>query len=145
MDNRHEVLSEFLFGAELCIVENDEFSTRSGDDPLDELCAEPREAVPVGTYNCRDSFFLDGDQKPLEPFPFEVESRGDVREDFEPRVLLLERLRLADEVVFLLAGTDSGVDRTFCLTRCLFKGGGECSVSKVILASMGLKNPVTER
>ncbi len=116
MDDGREVFSELLFGAECTFVANDESSPGLLNDPLDELGAETRETISVGNHNFSVISSLDGCQKPLEPFPFEVEPRCDVLERLVGRVLFFETRLLADKVVFLLARRDTDIDGTLVPT-----------------------------
>ena len=127
MDHGEEVLGELLAAAPLArvsLVEKDEGCAGLLEDPLDELDAEPRQAVPVGHHNFFDQTCLDVSQKPREAFAFEVEARGDVLVDFVARVGVLERLDLPLEVIFLLAGRDAAVEGPLGRLRL----GGEIAV-----------------
>ena len=124
MDDGHEVLAELLFTCFTSAVLNDESTTSLTDDPFDDFGHKTRQAVFVGHHNSFDCSLLDSSQKPRQAFPFVVESRADVFEDFEVRVFLLERLYLTLKVVFLFFGRDSSVDgacfrlRSFLVLLC---------------------------
>ncbi len=51
MYDGHEVLSELLFGAKPCLIENDESDARAVQDLLNESDADPCETVAVGHHN----------------------------------------------------------------------------------------------
>lgn len=127
MDDRQEVLSEFLFGSDIVTLENDERCSRSIDDPSDELRAKSRQAVFVGNHNLLDAAFLDVDQKPRERFAFVLEAGADVLVDFVVRVERLELLVLPFEVVFLFPRRDATVDCSLFFCRLRFRVGFELS------------------
>ncbi len=81
VDNRHEVFSKLLFGAELLLVKKLDNGALARHDPLDEFDTKSREPVSVRSSNVFDMAFLDVLQKPREAFALEVESRGNVLVD----------------------------------------------------------------
>ena len=112
MDDCHEVLREFLFGGEYVYVKNDETCPCLLYDPFDKFCPEPCQSIFVGHHNFFDHSCLDSFQKPLEAFPFVVESRCDVCEDGIVRIRFLHGSDLSLEIVLLLCRRYSTVDCT---------------------------------
>jgi hypothetical protein len=102
MDHCEKVFGELLTAPTLalvCLIKKDE----SCNDPFNQLDTEAGEAVAVGHHNLSDQSLLDMFQKPCETFPPVVEARGDVLVDFVIGELVLHRLDLSPEVVFLFA------------------------------------------
>ena len=107
VDHSEQVVGELSIGAFVflvSVIEKDESGTRLLDDPLDKFDAESGESVLVGHHNFSDQAFLDMSQKPLEAFPFVVETRRDVFVDFVVWELGLHGGNLSCKIVLLLAG-----------------------------------------
>jgi hypothetical protein len=76
VDHCKKVFGELLAAPPLalvCLIEKEESGARPGDNPLDQLDAEPGETVAVGHHNLVDQSLLDVFQKPREAFALVVE------------------------------------------------------------------------
>ncbi len=93
VEDCHEVLTEFLFGAFVTAALNDESATNLIDDPLEDFGRNAGKLILVGNHNFFDCSALHKLQKPRVPF-----SLVDV-EDFVTLVGFL----LFDEFLFLCA------------------------------------------
>ena len=52
MEDGENILGEFLLGAVILVVENQDVAAVLLGHPLDEFKAEPGDAVSVGNHNC---------------------------------------------------------------------------------------------
>jgi hypothetical protein len=134
MDHCEKVFGELLTAPTLalvCLIKKDESGAGSCNDPFNQLDTEAGEAVAVGHHNLSDQSLLDMFQKPCETFPPVVEARGDVLVDFVIGELVLHRLDLSPEVVFLFACGDSTVDCPLFRFRFGLVHGGVLSQGEV--------------
>ncbi|MCI0714409.1 MAG: hypothetical protein L0154_29915 [Chloroflexi bacterium] len=74
--------------------------------PVAKLNAEPCALMAVGNHNGELSDWQTSFQYGFKSFPFEVESAGNVADDFCIRFLALEILKLSLPIILLLAGTN---------------------------------------
>jgi hypothetical protein len=120
VDDAEQVLSKLfllsvssiasLFRSGLRFVENHEFDSVLGKDPLDELEGESAEAVSMGNDHFFNASSVDAFQKGKKTFAGEVDATGNVLDELVVGVALLEVVDLSLEVFSLLVGGDSSVD-----------------------------------
>jgi hypothetical protein len=120
VDDAEQVLSKLfllsvssiasLFRSGLRFVENHEFDSVLGKDPLDELEGESAEAVSMGNDHFLNASSVDAFQKGKKTFAGEVDAAGNVFDELVVGVALLEVVDLSLEVFSLLVGGDSSVD-----------------------------------
>jgi hypothetical protein len=117
VDDADKVFSELLlsisgvvFRRKISLVENHEFDSVLGKDPLDELESEPAEPISMGNDHFLNASSVDAFQKGKKPFAGEVDAASNVLDEFVVGVALLEVVDLSLEVFSLLVGGDSSVD-----------------------------------
>jgi hypothetical protein len=64
------------------LIENHEFDLIGLKEPLKEFESKPTESVSIGNNNFRDCSALAQSQKVQETFPFKVDSRTNISNDF---------------------------------------------------------------
>ena len=109
MQNREQVASKLLFGRLFDVVENHEFSTVFFDNPSDEFVPKSAKAVFVGNHNLLDISFDCRFQYGSKTFPFEIEPRTNVFDDFVLWVFGSHEFDLAVKVIPLLGTGYSAV------------------------------------
>jgi hypothetical protein len=92
------------------LVEDAEAGSALGEDVLDELEPEPRQAVPVGHDNLRDASAHAAFHHLAEAFPAKVDAGADVADDSVVGEHFPEGRDLPLEVVLLVVGGDAAVD-----------------------------------
>jgi hypothetical protein len=90
-------------------AENHDLSTVALDKPFDKVKAEPCKAVAVGNHNCELIALQAAFQYGFKTFPIEVESAGDVGDNFGVRLFGFKVGNLSLQIVFLLTRTHPGV------------------------------------
>jgi hypothetical protein len=112
VNDGHEVISELFGGRGIVVVVTVHFEMDSEfrEQPLEMVPGNPTQSVPVGNHNLLEFPGQRSLQKPVECFPFEVDSTCNFLMDFMVRVFFFETLDLSFEIGFLFGGGDSAVD-----------------------------------
>ena len=131
MQDGEQVSGKFLLRGLFDVIENHESSAVTFDKPKYEFVAESTEPVFVGNHNLLDISTDCGFQYGSKTFPFEIEARADVFDDFVFWVLGPHEIDLSFKIITLLwarhtaiadssslpVGTEEGVNVVEALTR----------------------------
>lgn len=82
MNNRKHVFDDFSFWRKVVLVENHDFCSIELTEPLNEFKTKSGESVLVGNHNRADIACTDCFQNGSKSFPFEIEPRGNVGNEF---------------------------------------------------------------
>lgn len=106
MDNGHEVVSELLRRRTILLVFTVDHDRDSEllEEPVEVFPGNPAEPVLMGNHNFFETSFECSVQKPIENFPFEVDTAGGFFEDFVIWVFLRKVFGLSLEITFLFWG-----------------------------------------
>ncbi len=82
MNNGKYVFDHFSFWRKIVLVENHDFCSIELTEPFNKFKAKPGESVFVGNDNRADIACTDGFQNGSKSLPFEIESGGNVGNEF---------------------------------------------------------------
>ena len=106
VEDGENILGEFLFGAVIRVVENQDPAAVLFGKPLDELESEPGKPVSMGNHNSELIAAVKSLQYGDKSFSPEVESSADVGHDFGVGVSFSHEADLPDQVFPLLGAAD---------------------------------------
>src|SRR5574343_180539 len=105
MDNGNKVFNKLFLRAELCVIENHEFTVVLFCNMFKYLKSEPTPPVSVSANNFCAISRHDSVQYPHKSFSFEVKSTSNIFNKFMVWIAFSEIFDLIGEIISLVSGT----------------------------------------